>query len=163
MMTQGRLDRFGRDGNPLRLMWSDIDISRWREQFACVGIAQWTSIAINKAIRDGVHKQALAQVVDCAGPVSCATMAHMGTGIRLENGLSRVRRDQSYVPLMSYVDGTKTLKALGACDFVLDWWYRLDIDEPWLFSSQGEFDAYSGGVGVSYVEPPAHSSARGPR
>ncbi len=146
MQTQGRLDRFGRSGSITELMFSAVDISKWRERYVCVGIAQWTSIAINKAVRRSGSP--VARVVDFAGPVSCGAFPHMATGIRFKSGLSGVPRDQQYAaaPILKFVTGETAPPMPGACDIVLDWWYRLDIASPWIFFSKDEFDTYKGGI-----------------
>jgi len=154
MQTQGRMDRFGRTGNILELIWGTVDISRWREQYVCVGIAEWTSIAINKAIRRG--NNAALKTLDYAGPVSCGAFPHMGTGIRFKSGLSSVRQDKQYAskPLLQYVREDAP-PSPATCDFVLDWWYRLDIASPWVFFSKEQFDSYKDGVdATNYVAYP---------
>ena len=153
MQSQGRLDEFGRSGNLFQLLWGEVSISRWREQYVCVGIAEWTCIAINKALLlPGQAASRLRSFIEYAGPVSCAAFPHMGTGLRLAQGHSRARRDPHYKPMLAYVEGTKVLHPLVECDFVLDWWYSLDPARPRVFNSQADFDAYGAG---SSAPPPA--------
>lgn len=114
--------------NPLNIMNyipQNIDGTP-RDVYTCTGIADATCKAINNAIRYRTST-VLVNHVASAVPCSCEAFSHAGTGIVLK--------------------GSKALNAGRAyssdnADCVFDWWNNLDIANPFIFRTMGDFNRY---------------------
>jgi hypothetical protein len=119
-----------------------IEIDEAREEYVCINIAKATSMALQAAALSSRYPL-LKQCIETVGTIS-NDLPHKATAIRLKPGYTNVKplhvRNQNKA-LDKFKPGERKAGDPN-WDFIFDWWYSLDIDNPRIFLTEEDFKVY---------------------